>query len=132
MANKNPSPNTRWKKGQTGNPEGGRAHDPVTKALRKLTLPIYREVIELVMTGNLNDLKAMVEDPATPAVQVGIATSLLKAIKAGDYIIIERIAERIIGKIPDELNVRSNNTNVELVLDKEKLKKAIADLEADV
>lgn len=124
----------KFKKGQSGNPNGARAHNPAVKALKKLTLETYREVVELVLTGNLTDLKAMAEDPATPAVQVGIATAFMKAIKEGDYGVIERIAERIIGKIPDELKVTSNNVNANLnaTIDKEKLKAAYAELEKDV
>jgi hypothetical protein len=124
----------KFKKGVSGNPNGARAHNPAVKALKKLTLETYREVVELVLTGNLTDLKAMAEDPATPAVQVGIATAFMKAIKEGDYGVIERIAERIIGKIPDELKVTSNNVNANLnaTIDKEKLKAAYDELEKDV
>jgi len=123
-----------FQKGRSGNPAGARAHNPAIKALRKLTLETYREVIELVLTGNLTELKAMAEDPDTPAVQVGIATAFMKAIKNGDYSVIERIAERIIGKIPDELNINSKNVNANLnaAIDKEKLKAAYAELEKDV
>jgi hypothetical protein len=35
MSNPNPSPATRWKKGQSGNPKGGRP-TPLTNELRKL------------------------------------------------------------------------------------------------
>lgn len=123
-----------FKKGKSGNPEGARLHNPAIKALTKLTIESYREVIELVMTGNLTDLKEMAEHPKTSALQVGIATSFLKAIKDGDYGVIERIAERIIGKIPDELNVNSKNINANLntSIDKAKLKAAYEALEKDV
>jgi hypothetical protein len=123
-----------FKKGQSGNPLGAQAHDPAKKALKKLTIESYREVIELVLTGNLTDLKAMAENPSTPAIQVGVATAFMKAIKLGDYSVIERIAERIVGKIPDELNVNSKNINANLhaQIDKEKLKAALAKLESDV
>lgn len=101
----------KFKKGQSGNPNGGRAHSPAIRALKNLTVDTYREVIELVLTGNLAALKAMVEHPDTPAVQVGVATAFMKAIKNGDYGVIERIAERIVGKIPDVVQV-TNNTNL--------------------
>lgn len=119
-----------FKKGQSGNPEGARAHNPVTKALKKLTIETYREVIELIMTGTIKDLEALAKSETAPAVQIGIAMSLAKAIKNGDIHTIERLAERIVGKIPDELNV-NRKTTVE-VIDKEMLKKAMAEIEADV
>ncbi len=70
-------------KGQILNPEGGRAMNPLVKALRRLTLDSYREVIELALDSNVDALKALVANKETPAIQVGIATSLLRAISKG-------------------------------------------------
>lgn len=122
---------TKWKKGQSGNPLGAAKHDPAKRALKQLTLQTYREVIELVLTGNVAALKAMVEHPDTPAIQVGVATSFMKAIKSGDYGIIERIAERIVGEIPKVVKIDSvNNTN--LSINPIELKLALEKLEQDV
>jgi hypothetical protein len=135
MARKLPPVETQFKKGQSGNPHG-RIPNPALKALRKLTIESYREVIELVMTGNMAELKSIVEDPKSTALQVGIARAFFNAIKKGDYAIIERIAERIVGKIPDQINIKSeNNTKIAATVsmfDKEKLKEAMAKLESDV
>lgn len=126
----------RFKKGVSGNPEGGRAHNPATKALKKLTIETYREVIELVLQGNLDDLQAMIKNPKTTALQVGVAAAFLKAIKNGDYAVVERIAERIVGKIPEEINVNSNNINQNSfsieTMDKTKLRLAMAKLNDEV
>ncbi len=124
----------KFKKGQSGNPQGGRLHNPIQRALKNLTVESYRQCIEAVCTGNLAHLKAMVEDPSVSALQVGIARAFLKAMQAGDYAVIERIAERIVGKIPDELKVSSSNVNANLnaTIDKEKLKAALEQLEQDV
>lgn len=101
--------------------------------MRKITIETYREVIEVVLTGNLKDLKAIAEDPASPAIQVGIAVSFMKAIKSGDYHVIEKIAERIIGKIPDVVNVNNTNINAEVTsISQDVLKKAFEKLQRDV
>ena len=122
------------KKGEIRNPEGGRAHNPITKALKKITIESYREIIETILKGNLEELRAIAADPKTPALQVGIAVAFMNAIKKGDYQVIERIAERIVGKIPDELNVIANtNTNVTInTLDKDKLKAALDKFREDI
>ena len=96
------------KKGEIRNPTGGNQPSVLLKALRKITIDSYREVIEFVMSNNITALKAIIEDKEAPAFKVGVATSMLKAIKTGDYNMIDRIAERIIGKIPDNLNVNMN------------------------
>ncbi len=128
-----PPVHAQFKPGQSGNPQGAKRHDPAKRALKNLTIATYRKVIELVLLGNMDDLKAMALDPATPAIQVGVATAFMKAIKAGDYEIIERIAERIVGKIPDELNVNAStvNANLNTTLDYSKVKDAVAKLKAD-
>lgn len=121
-----------FKKGQSGNPKGAKLHNPAIKALKNLTIESFREIIELVVKSDLTSIKAIAEDPRTSGLQVGIAVAFLKAIKNGDYGVIERIAERIVGKIPDELKVTSSNTNLHGVIDKDKLRIALAQLESDV
>lgn len=97
----------KWGPGKSGNPKG-RPPNAVPAGLRKLTQETYAQVIELVLTGNLDELQAMVKDPKTPAVQVGIATAFIKAIKEGNYQVMERIAERIVGKLPENINIQGN------------------------
>lgn len=123
----------RWKKGQSGNPQG-RKPNLITRALKDLTVETYREVIKAVCTGNLENLQAMVDDPSISALQVGVAQAFLNALKAGDYSTIERIAERIVGKIPDELNVNSKNFNANLNahIDSTKVKAALQKLQDDI
>lgn len=124
----------RFKAGNKSNPLGAKAHNKAVLAARRLTVDTYREVIELVLQGNLADLKEMAENPNTPALQVGVAVAFMKAIKTGDYNVIERIAERIVGKIPDQLNVTSNNNSTLHVgmIDQTKLKAALIALEHNV
>lgn len=123
----------KFKPGQSGNPKGRPPLNPIQRALKNLTVETYRDVIQAVCTGNLDNLKAMVEDPSISALQVGVARAFLKAMQAGDYAVIERIAERIVGKIPDELKVSSSNVNANLnaTIDKEKLKAALEHLEQE-
>lgn len=133
---RNPPERNRFKKGQSGNPQGSRLHNPAIRALRKLTVETYREVIELVLQGKVSDLQEMAKNPDTPAVQVGIAVAFLKAIKNGDYDVIERIAERIVGKIPEVVTVNSTlNAKVAAavgVIDPAALRTALDELERDV
>jgi hypothetical protein len=139
MANPNPKPPPKHgqiKKGEVRNPHGAKAHNPALRALRKLTVESYREIIELVMTSNVAAIRAIAENPKSTGIQVGIAVAFLKAIKSGDYNVIERIAERIVGKIPDQVNLNANvnaAVNATLtVIDKTKLKAAMDELEREV
>lgn len=97
-----------FKKGApSANPKGRIPLTPVERELRKLSLKTHREVIEMALTGTVADLRAMAEDPTTPAIQVGIATAIMRAIKDGDPSVLERFAARIIGKIPDVIQIEA-------------------------
>lgn len=105
-----------FKKGQSGNPKGkpkGR-FNPIQRALKELTIDTYREVIELVLTGNEAAVQAILVDDDRSLLQKGVAKAFIKACKAGDYEVIERIAERIVGKIPDQINLVSKNLNANM------------------
>lgn len=124
-----------FKKGApSANPKGRPVISPEQRALRKMTVESYREVIELALTGDLTELKAFAEHPKTPVIQVGVAVCLIKAIKDGDPSVLERFAERLIGKIPDVIKIESNNTNTNLngEIDKAALRKAMAEIDKDV
>lgn len=120
------------KKGEIRNPKGAGAHDQLTKALRNLTIKAYRDIIEMVLTNNLTAIKELAQDPKSSTLQVAIATCVMTAINKGDYTVIERIAERIIGKIPEVVNINSNVTKEVVVFDRNLLKQAIQELESDV
>lgn len=122
---------SQFKPGQSGNPSG-KPKDPIRAALRNLTIKEYRDVIELAMVSNLQALQDLIKDPNTSAVQVGVGTAMIKAIKNGDINVIERLAERLVGKIPDKLEVTSNNKSVVTNIDQAKLAEAIKQLENDV
>ena len=102
-----------FKKGEpSANPKG---RPPLTiemRALRKLTLSSLQEVIETALTGNVEALKKLAQDPNTPAIQVGVATAIMKAIKDGDPSVLERFAARIVGEIPKNLTI-NGDINVE-------------------
>lgn len=138
MANPNPKPPPKHgqiKKGEVRNPTGvgGVHHNPLIKALRKVTLESYREIIELVMTSDIAAIKKIAENPKSTGLQVGISVAFLKAIKNGDYAVIERIAERIVGKIPDEIKIQPMSINQKVtVIDRAALAKALLELEEEV
>lgn len=133
MPRKPPPKHSQFQKGKSGNPEGSRAHNPALKALKKITIESYREIIELVMTSDVRAIKAIAEDPKSTGLQVGIAVAFLKAIKNGDYTVIERIAERIVGKIPDEIKIQPMTINQKVtVIDRAALARAMAELNQEV
>ncbi len=124
----------RFKKGQSGNPEGARLRDVFTNDMKKLTLQSYREIIQAVVAGDADKLKEIAANPKTSILELGIINSIFKATKAGDYETIEKIVSRVIGKIPDEVNIKSDNVNTNLnsKLSKDDIKSIVKELKDDV
>lgn len=91
---------TMIKKGEVRNPEGGRAHRPESRALRKVTNETVKEVIETGLTGTLDDLRKIAMDPNEAALKRGLAKAIGDAVAAGDVAILERLFERLTGKVP--------------------------------
>lgn len=123
-----------WKPGQSGNPDGRPKMTKKERVLKELTLESFQNCIEAVCTGNIASLEAMSSDPDISALQVGIAAALARAMREGDYDTIEKIVQRIVGKVPEELNVRSTNfnANANATVDKEKLKAILAKIDVDI
>lgn len=107
MAKKLPPIQHRFKPGVSGNPEGARRHNPIRKAMKKLTVDSFREILEAVCVGNFDHLKAIAASAKTPVLQVGVANALVKAANEGDYPTLKMIVEDITGKVPDEININA-------------------------
>lgn len=129
-----------WKKGQSGNPSGGRKHNPLNRAIRQFTTKTFRKLINLAFTSNVEELATIAKSKKKPAIEVAIARSFLTAIQKGDYGVIERIAERIVGKVPDKIifeEIRTIKVKVTaqrelLKLSSEEIQKRISEINADV
>lgn len=95
IANLKPIP-----KGTILNPLGAGAHDPIKKAIRKLTAPGWEIILNTVVMGTLEDLKNLAEDKKLPAIQAGVARTMYKAAAAGDWTVLKDMVHTLLGK-PD-------------------------------
>ncbi len=93
------------KPGEIRNAEGGRSHDKHKKIWKRFTNEYLVEIIDLAIMGNLQGLKKVVDNPDSPAIQVGVAKALFTAISKGDWDTLERIISRIVGKVPDKIDL---------------------------
>lgn len=86
------------KKGEVKNPIGGNAHDPLKKAMRKMSSEVFKDIVDMAVNSDIEGLKRIANTPGQKAITVGIAIALMKAIKTGDFSTMERILQYIIGK----------------------------------
>lgn len=120
-----------FKPGQSGNPEGSRLHNPLVRAFSKMSVETFRRVLEVILTGNRDDLNKIIKDKKSTNLELAVATAMVNAIREGDYGVVERIAERIIGKIPDQLNVKSEGV-LDVSIDPAKLRAALKKIKSEV
>ena len=123
----------RFKPGVSGNPKG-RPLNPIQDALKKMTKQSLRRIIRAIVKGNIDYVASVAKSKTASALEVAVATSFVKAASRGDYAMIEHIVQRVVGKIPDEIVVRSRNlnANVDAPLDNEKVKIAVAKILGEI
>ena len=94
-------------KGQVANPRGAGAHDKTKLAWkRQITNEIFKDIIDYLLNGNLTHIKDIAESKTDSALRVGVARAILNAAEVGDWTIIESIITRIIGKVPDRVEIQ--------------------------
>jgi hypothetical protein len=98
-----PPKHSRFKKGQSGNPNGGRAHDQEAKKIKKLTSSELQEVMNLVIKNDLDALQAIVKDKSNSVLKVWIASIAVKGIQKGDGSALDKLLERMVGKVRQDM-----------------------------
>lgn len=105
-------PEVFWKKGQSGNPKG---RPPVKRELKNLKEQLKDDLekyINELMKMELSQLKAIVEDKTgqyTSFKQI-LASILYRAGSKGDPMRMDAILNRVIGKVKDEVEVRTDQS----------------------
>lgn len=121
-------------KGQVLNPEGSRAHNPVLRALGRVSEKVYCEALSKAFLSTKEEMAALLENPEVTLLEELVGNAMLDAVKQKNYSFVERIADRLIGRIEDNLNIKQTGaTDVRVgVFDGDKLKEAIRKLNTKV
>lgn len=96
------------KKGEVRNPNGARAHNGLKAQLKKLTTKELADMIELVMTKPVSELQKIAQNPQEISLKVGIASAMVRMINKGDFDTLERMLQRVVGKVKDEVDLNHN------------------------
>lgn len=92
------------KKGEVRNPKGVSGYKPEFRGIRQITNDMLRDVIDAALSSDKETLEKIIKNPDTPMLKLGVAKCLYEAIRTGDWATLERIFERIIGKVPILVN----------------------------
>ena len=99
---------TPWPPGTSGNPKGRPKIPEDVKKIRKLTLDEVKEVGELLLMSPRDAAKTLSKDPEASVLKVWLARVVLKGLRFADYGMLDEILNRLIGKTPEELNIKGN------------------------
>lgn len=100
--------------GEVRNPRGAGAHDPIKKALKKLTVHELESVIGLILFSDPSQLKAESERDPT-ILKTWIASAALTGIKKGDLTHLTHLIDRVVGRVKERVEI-SGGTNSQVVL----------------
>lgn len=113
MANPKGTPQNlkKFQPGQSGNPLGGRLHNPELRAIKRLTAHEVAEIGSLIVSKNLSKLRAIVKDARDnpdskhSGLKSWIAMVAIKGISKGDAHALDVLLNRLIGKVSDKVQV---------------------------
>ncbi len=87
------------KKGEVRNPTGTNGRDGT------LTKDNVSQLISKFASKTREELHAVVQDPASTAIQITVASILAQAMKSGDYTRLEFLLTRSIGRVKEEIEL---------------------------
>ncbi len=104
-----------WKKGQSGNPLGGKLHNKEIKKIKALTKKQLAEIGSVMLNGTVQDLDKLKKDKTQSVLKHMLASVAHNAVTNGDTNALETLLNRIIGKVKEEVFVESIDVTPEVI-----------------
>ncbi len=68
-----------------------------------MTQAELKSIMEKVVDGDMSSLQAIAKDPKATPLQLALASALITAINKRDWWVIDKLLERIVGKVKDKV-----------------------------
>lgn len=95
-----------FKKGApSGNPEGGRKHNPEIKKIKALTEKQLIDVATFVLQSSVGQIKARMKDPKTSVLHGMVLGLALKSMTKGDAGSFNALMDRMLGKVKENFHL---------------------------
>lgn len=108
----------KFKKGQSGNPSGRPKMPRELLEAKRLTQAKFIELTNKYLHKTKEEIAASAKDPATPALEIMIASIIGRAITQGDHQRLNFILDRMVGKVADKVEQHVvNHDSVESLLE---------------
>lgn len=106
----------KWKKGQSGNPLGGKIQNVEKRAIRNLTEQEMIEIGSLVVKGSLAELKEIAKDPNASALKCMMAAVAVKTISKGDPYALDTLLNRLVGKPKERIEMTGQDGGPQVIV----------------
>lgn len=94
-----------WKPGESGNPAGGRKHNPEIRMLKRLTQEEFVDIGNMIISEDMASLTRIVKDDTETVLRRMVASVAKKVITTGDANTLDIFLNRLIGKVKDQVQV---------------------------
>lgn len=121
---KKPPKHTQFKKGQIANPLGITT-SPLKRAINEFNSMEITKAIKIVMTSTPKEVEEIMNHPETTIGFKTILGAMLDACEQRSYSKFYEIAEHVIGKIPNKVDINGGISLGAKLDDKEKLKEVL-------
>lgn len=108
-------PGRPFQKGQSGNPGGSAKITKEQAAIKRLTQMQFTETASKIITMNIEEMKALGEDPQANVLEGIFARVLTRAYDQGNTQDLNYFVERCMGKVADKMDLGGLNLHGSLV-----------------
>lgn len=116
----------RFKKGQSGNPLGGKLHNPAIRAIKRLTNDEIADIGSMLLAGDVKTLEKIARSKKETPLRAMIAAVSVKAINSKDSYALDTILNRVAGKVPSSVNLANPDGSFQRALGMTPEERAVA------
>jgi hypothetical protein len=112
MPNKNPSPTTRFKSGQSGNPNGRPKLPDELKDFRKATVKEFKDAVKIILYATEQYANDILNDENESLLNKTLAQGMLACAKSGDVQKLTYYTDRAFGKPKESVDVNLSRPSI--------------------
>lgn len=112
MPKGNPNIKPRWKKGESGNPNGRPKKPVLQMRVQGYKLAEINDTIQAMCSMDIQQLTEIWQNPKSTVLEKTIASALRKGIEKGNLQSVETLLNRVYGKPKEQMDITTNGETI--------------------